>query len=57
MENRLLFLVCYAIIEKEMFKRGDDAMAQESVLDRAIYQANLTFIASKGFDVKSSIGL
>lgn len=32
-------------------------MAQESVLDRAIYQANLTFIASKGFDVKSSIGL
>lgn len=53
----MIFPRRYAIIEKEMFKRGDDAMAQESVLDRAIYQANLTFIASKGFDVKSSIGL
>lgn len=53
----MLFPRCYAIIEKEMYERGENAMAQESVLDRAIYQANLTFIASKGFDVKSSIGL
>ena len=53
----MLFPVRYAIIEKEMCERGENAMAQESVLDRAIYQANLTFIASKGFDVKSSIGL
>lgn len=28
----------YAIIEKEMFERGDNAMAQESVLDRATYK-------------------
>lgn len=53
----MLFPRRYAIIEKEMCERGENAMAQESVLDRAIYQANLTFIASKGFDVKSSIGL
>lgn len=36
-KNRLLFLVCYAIIEKEMYERGENAMAKEFVLDRAAY--------------------
>lgn len=53
----MLFLVRYAIIEKEVCERREGVMAQETLLDKAIYQANLTFIASKGFDVKSSIGL
>ena len=34
----MLFLVCYAIIEKEMYERGENAMAQELVLDRATYK-------------------
>lgn len=34
----MLFLVSYAIIEKEMCERGENAMAQESVLDRATYK-------------------
>lgn len=38
MENRLLFPRRYAITEKEMCERGENAMAQESVLDRATYK-------------------
>lgn len=34
----MLFPRRYAIIEKEMFERGDNAMAQESVLDRVTYK-------------------
>lgn len=34
----MLFSLCYAIIEKEMCERGENAMAQESVLDRATYK-------------------
>ncbi|MCM1008906.1 MAG: hypothetical protein NC485_13500 [Ruminococcus flavefaciens] len=34
----MLFPMRYAIIEKEMCERGENAMAQESVLDRATYK-------------------
>lgn len=34
----MLFPRRYAIIEKEMFERGDNAMVQESVLDRVTYK-------------------
>ncbi len=38
MENRLLFPVRYAIIEKEMCERGENAMAQETILDKTTYK-------------------
>lgn len=34
----MLFPVRYAIIEKEVCERGENVMAQESVLDRATYK-------------------
>ncbi len=34
----MLFSLRYAIIEIEMHERGENAMAQESVLDRATYK-------------------
>lgn len=34
----MIFPRCYAIIEKEMHERGENAMIQESVLERVTYK-------------------
>ena len=37
-KNRLLFLMRYAIIRRKMFERGENVMAQETILDKATYK-------------------
>ncbi len=37
-KNRLLFSMRYAIIGREMFERGENAMAQETILDKTTYE-------------------